>query len=546
MITWLRTDDAHRLALPDEFWEAPDGVLAAHGRTLKSSAYHRTTHALPCAAGQTALVKRIELCTLAERLKWRLKRSAPQTEWHLLAMLKNAGCPVPAPVALGCERSGPSVRVWLVTEFINDAVTFDQMRPVCGAGEARAAARSLARTVAAMHAAGVWHGDLHSGNLLYVREACAWFVTDLQRAHLGRPGRHRLVGDLVQLQHCLGKKVRLGVRLAFLKAYLDAYAQLTGTQDELTGGEWKSLFDDIRARSRAYAIGQARRRAGRCEQDNRDFAGLAAWIGRHAVPHGFINGWVVRTLSRQLLGDLLTLLADENWFLSGDVTLLKNTRSVAVGVWRHPQGTLFIKQYMFRNTLHDKILRAFKRSKAYRAWRRAWRLIHLHVPTPRPVMVVWTPRGGILVSEYLDGAITSEAALRRLPGAARQNERRALIRTVAAELAHLHDCAAEHGDLKASNALVTGYAPGRFGVFFTDIDAARFYTRIPWSRRVRDLARLHAALFPFAADADRRYFLRVYLSGISEALPVKALIAAIGDRAANKIMTKHGTRVRPG
>ena len=544
-IQWERTDAPLLPLIPVAFWADPTGLCAAAGKELKRTAHHRDSCALPLADGAGALcVKHFILSTFGERLKWRLGLAAAQKEWRVLRFLHARRCAVPAPLACGWRRGAHGLDVWVVTEYIRDAVTFDQVRPMQGVRDARLAAAALAEVVAGIHAAGVWHGDLHSGNLLYVAATNTWTITDFQSARRGVPGRTEFVNDLVQLQHCLGKKVRLGIRVAFLRRYLAAFAELTGTGEEQSGEEWKSLFVEIRAKSRLYSIRQAQARSRRSERENRDFARLERWIAPLALPPEFEQGWVARHLSRQMIADFLALVQDQHWFLSSEITVLKNTRSVAVGVWAHPHGRLFIKQYRFRHLWRDRLFRLLHKSKAYRAWRRSWRLLHLHVNTPKPILVLWTPNGGFLVSEYIADAVTSEAAFLRAQAEGSLARRRMLIHAAAAELGHLHDRGVEHADLKASNVLVTRVDSSAPEILFTDVDAARFYAHLPLSRRVRDLARLHAAFYPYLTNAERRYFLRVYLKQLTEPVSLRALIVAVEERAAGKIIAKHHLRPR--
>ncbi len=76
-------------------------------------------------------------------------------------------------------------------------------------------------------------------------------------------------------------------------------------------------------------------------------------------------------------------------------------------------------------------------------------------------------------------------------------------------------------------------------VSFTDIDAAKFYNYLPWTRRVRDLARLYAALYPFISNPEIRYFLRIYLKRQNENIDLRHLIVSVQERAEKKIIQKH-------
>ena len=240
-----------------------------------------------------------------------------------------------------------------------------------------------------------------------------------------------------------------------------------------------------------------------------------------------------------MINDLVNLVSDKNWFLNEEITIIKNRPSVAVGVWSHPHGNLFIKQYRYRKGPGEKIMEFMHKSKSHRNWKSVWRLRHLHISTPKPLLVAWSPLGGIIVWECLSNGITSEAALLRHAQPANKKQKLRIIRKIALGLALMHDRGAEHGDLKSSNILILDVDGENPRVYFTDVDAAKFYSYIPWNRRIRDLARLYAALYPFISNAEVRYFMSIYLKRQSEDIDVRQLIVSVRDRAEKKIIQKH-------
>ena len=529
-------------AIPDAFWVNPKKYSDEFGKTIKDSGFHRDVLTIDINAREKVLVKHFQLSSFSEKLKWKLKKSAPQKEWEILNYLIKSNVSVPKPIAFGfLKKENGIFDVWIVIEFISSAVTFDKIEPEKSSKTGKFAAKNLAHEVATLHLSDVWHGDLHSGNLLYVPEKQKWIITDFQRAKLGHPGRKEFVDDLVQLHHCLGKKVKLGLRLVFLQEYLNTFAKITETEDEITGYEVKNLFLEIKNKSRLYSILQAKNRNSRCEKNNKNFAELKKLISIEDIPKDFKKAWTIRKISNQLLSDFAKLLKKEDWYLDSDVTIIKNTKSVAVGVWAHPQGNLFVKQYRYRKTISDRIGKLFHKSKAHRAWKSAWRLIHLHIKTAPPVMVALSPRGSFIAHKYLSEVISIETALKN---SKTDTQRKKLLRQTAYELALLHDRAAEHGDLKASNILVTNFGNYKQQILLTDVDAVKFYNSIPFSKRIRDLSRFYAALFPFVSNYEIRYFLRIYLKRQTEIIELRHIIIAVQERAEKKISEKHGLKMK--
>jgi len=541
-INWIKNNNDLAAQISQEFWSDPNGYTDAHAVVVKKSGYHRDVFSFNIeGTDKRVLVKHFIFSTFKEKLKWKLGKSPAKKEWKILNHLKNNDVRVPNPIAFGSQETETAIEAWLIIEFIDDVVTFDKIRIPKSTKHILAAARELASTVAKLHFASVRHGDLHSGNLLYESESGKWLVTDFQRSKSSCFSRSDFVNDLVQLNHCLGKKVRPGVRVVFIKAYLETFAKLTDVESEVADWEWKSLFHEIWLKARIYSIHQAKSRCKRCESSNKDFAALNKIVTDNINVNAFENAWIHRGTSKQLINDLVNLVSDKNWYLDSEVTIIKNRPSVAVGVWSHPQGNLFIKQYRYRNSLREKILKYLHKSKSHRNWKAAWRLRHLHINTPKPLMVAWTPNGGIIVWECLSNGITSEAALLRYSQSNNKKQKLKIIRKIALQLALMHDRGAEHGDLKSSNILILDVAGKDPNVYFTDIDAAKFYSYLPWTRRIRDLARLYAALYPFVSNPEVRYFMRIYLKNQSENIDIRQLIVSVRDRAEKKIIQKHSS-----
>ncbi|RLD09992.1 MAG: hypothetical protein DRI44_07225 [Chlamydiae bacterium] len=546
--TWIKNNTDLTKQISPDFWSDPAAYIQSYAMPIKKSGYHRNVFSFTIDdSNKKILVKHFVASTFIEKLKWYLGKSPAKKEWVILNHLSNNNVLTPTPLAFGSQKGDSLINSWIAVEFIDNAVTFDNIRPPKSIKKTLYAARQLAETIAKVHFAAVHHGDLHSGNLLYIPpqippalnpKSGKWLITDFQRSKLNCFSRSNFVSDLVQLNHCLGKKVPLGVRAVFIKTYLQKFDELTDNNNEVADWEWKNLLFEIGKKSRLYSIYQAKSRNKRCLSSNKNFMAVNDFIPDNNYLHIFENAWLYRGASKQLINDLINLLSDANWFLNANVTIIKNRPSVAVGMWSHPQGNLFIKQYRYRNSLREKIMAHFHKSKSHRNWKACWRLRNLHINTPKPLLVAWTSRGGIIAWESLSNAITSESALLRFSTPNLKKQKLKIIREIAAQIALLHNSGTEHGDLKSSNLLILNIDEKNPRAFFTDLDAAKFYNFIPWPRRIRDLARLYAALYPFVSNPEIRYFMRIYLKKQNEIIDVRQLIVSVRDRAEKKIIQK--------
>jgi tRNA A-37 threonylcarbamoyl transferase component Bud32 len=121
-----------------------------------------------------------------DRLRYRILRHRAAQEWTALRHLEEAGLPVPRPLALGEDRCGGTVtRAALVISFIPDAVPLaTRLEGLVGPGRAEALS-FLERTgslIRRLHRAGVWHRDLHAGNILVSRRDDSLHLIDLHSA----------------------------------------------------------------------------------------------------------------------------------------------------------------------------------------------------------------------------------------------------------------------------------------------------------------------------------------------------------------------------
>lgn len=524
---WERRGTALCAAIPDAFWRDPAGYVAAHATWLKHSGHHRETGVFAVDGGRV-LVKHCTLSSWRERLAYRLGRTALQREWSVLCFLDKTPGVAPQPLAIGWQRRERVWHGWLLMEHLPDTVTFDTLDPPREPLRSYRAARALAGVLAEMHAAGVCHGDLHSGNVLFDPHACTWRITDFSDARIGQATRAALVHDLVQLQHCLGKKVPLRVRLAFLTEYLAAFGRATGTSDELTGREWRWLWAEIRRKSALYSIQQAAERNKRCLHATRELAPVSEWL-EPPLAGQRLHGWTVRTLSRRLVNDLVAAVLNDTWYLQDTVTLLRNTRDVVAGVWTHPQGRVMVTE---RREPRGRLLRLLARLRdgdPLTLWRASWRLHALHVGTPAPLLLLRLPGRTLIVHLYNDGHIAMQALLRAPALPPGWPPRAQLVRAVAAAVALLHDRGVAHGTLLPANIHLALESSGGVRVLFTGITAARFYMRLPWRRRVADLSRLYSASYDLTSAAARRAFLRAYVKALSTPCDVRQLILSVWE-----------------
>jgi tRNA A-37 threonylcarbamoyl transferase component Bud32 len=172
------------------------------------------------------------------------------------------GVPTCRPVALRFERAiGPVLRAHYVTEEIPGAVNLLELCELHGTGDGvspglrQAISRAVAGAVAAMHGAGIRHGDLNLKNILVTPGADPprAFVIDFKKARAQNCVSLREgLRNLVRLDRSVVKwpasrrAITLSDRLRTLRDYLRAF--------EEAECDWKVVARSLRTRHRAHAL----------------------------------------------------------------------------------------------------------------------------------------------------------------------------------------------------------------------------------------------------------------------------------------------------
>jgi len=444
-----REHDGIRWELQPDFAPLLDEVLKSSGETVKeSSAKLVSRHVI---TGKTFYVKRYRHHAVALRpLKFFFKSTQAHREWQLAQELEARQIPIVRHVALGERRS------WAGT--LESILITEGFEGVPLSLTAKVDLRAVLAFVSRMHDRGVLQEDLHPANLLARTEPFELRLVDLDGT--------RIFPRLTAMQR--------QENLVFLAAFLPV-----------------PIPRELGEESRELRKRMVARRAWRCLRNNREFA---------LQPHGTLK-WQVRL---PLVTDAARrVLNDPDGFLKTRATILKPGRTSTVG----KADGLVLKRFNFRkveNLLKD----LFRRSRARRAFLKAYHLELAGVPTARCVAVSSRRACGVLLRSYLlmeeiVGAVDLGTHLRT-------NGKPSLALAVQAGrlIARLHDQGFSHRDLKESNLLVA--ADGR--IYLLDLDSLYFVDQVSEWRGATDLARLARGVekYPALKARHRIVFLLAY------------------------------------
>ncbi len=428
-------------------WETP-------GQTVKESPVKLVTrHQLD---GRIFYIKRYRHAAAGLRpLKFLFKPAQSRREWRLAQELSRRGIPTVVHLAHG-ERwtwRGLTESV-LITEGF-DGVPLDQAE--------QPDLMAVLRFVEQMHAGGVLQRDLHPGNLLVGRSDGRLCLVDLHG---------------IELKSVVSPAER-DANLAFLRMFLPlpVPAQIEQRSVELR---------------RDYLA----HRAWRCLKHNREFAPMRLGRWRWQVRHP----WLDRKLE--------SVLRDPDAFLAGRDHLLKDGRASTVG---RVEGFV-VKRYNLRWNKPQNLLKdCFRRSRARRAFLRAYHLELVGIPTARPIAAGEVRRLGLLLRSYL--------VMESIPGATELaqwgGEPAVALRAAAELIARLHNEGFAHRDLKETNLIFDQNQR----LYLIDLEGLDFRGRVGMGLVRRDLRRFARAVasLPHLREFYRAEFLEPYcrLRGLS-------------------------------
>lgn len=395
-------------------------------------------------------------------------------------------------------------------------------------------ALKLGEWVADLHEAGICHNDFHAGNILVRtnrQQGIELFLVDLNAVQVSGPLSWRTSRDnLVMLNRWFSLRVSRSDRMRFWKAYTrQRFANKKAPGAERFDNR-NLLLRDLEQRTLNSNLYFWRRRDLRCLERNRYYRN---------VKGGDAKGHAVTDLEPQ---EIKALMRDPDApFRRHGAKLLKDARSSTVTELDLTVGGE-LKRVIYKRFCvtrwYDALRSLFRATEAERSWVHGHGLCERALPTPRPLAVFHRKRFGMcregyLITEKIENAQHLMEFVKDAEGqtaAERSKEVRAQLVLVARIIREMHRRCLAHRDLKAQNVLVSSNPralsyPGNASslgllphlpssIWIIDlVGVDRHYSRLRWSRRVQNLARLNVSFFesPVVSRTDRLRFLREYM-----------------------------------
>ncbi len=441
------------------------------------------------------VVKHFNHTGLWNLLKLILRGSPATLEWKSLHEARHRGLTVPRPIALGRGRGVLSREGLLVIEALDDTVDLEDylFGPARLTGiQHREVIGRIANFIRQAHDLGIYHRDLHLGNILARDNGREIYLIDFHRVEFLRSLNPAMRWHNLAALNGGCTKASKTDKIHFLKTYFTVPSPLAF--------DFKSLAARLEREGRRHRSRIWRSRIKRCLSENRefmrvDFEGYSGVVRRDygdKVTHGALRS------ARKL-------------FTQSGGSLVKNSRTTTVGTLPLTAGTLYIKRYNFQG-IGYALKDLFRSSRARRTWVAANALRMREISVGLPVAYLEQRRLGFLLESFvITEAVVGESLTTALLDM-RFLEKRKLVRGLAQFVRRMHDRQVSHRDLKGANILVQRQLPDKFCFSIIDYDGVKI-GRVFRRRQAKDLARLVRSLIscPAFTRTDLMRFLQSYL-----------------------------------
>ncbi len=504
----------------------PDGMNLStwqrEGRVqvIKDGA-HRTVYRIDLPQG-AVFVKHYRCPTWWDPLRNRWRASASRREFNKALELQHRGIATIRPLAFGEQIVLGGVQEnYLITAASLQSVALNEFveqllnRPHSEAEFIRLRlAEALAHLCSELHRSGVYHDDLHAGNILVRCDSCRTgqrserpelMVLDLPgiqfSAALDWP---RSRDSLVMLHSDWAQRATTRERWHFWRHYVRARPELRLEQPRPAAAE-------IVERTGDYACQLMAGRAKRSLRSNRDFQFLRCEnIRVHAVRH------MSEADLRDLAADPQRLIRE---FVESPVKISHSGVVVEAELPINGIVTKIAYKRIQPRTLWKRLTRYGRPSRALHNWVMGHTLLERGIATAEPLCVFLPQgfqRGGneYLATRWIEGGENLHLFAWRLarmsPG-----ERWPLVRQAAESLGRLigrmHAWRIAHRDLKGCNLMLVE-RPLQVDAYVLDLDGVRIRRQLSHAEQVNNLARLavSAQMHDWLSRTDRLRFLRAY------------------------------------
>ena len=345
-------------------------------------------------------------------------------------LLKGAG--IPTPEIKFCAGG------ILITEFLTPSETLLERITAAGDDDKIRLLTSAARLIGRMHAAGVVHGDLHSGNFLCHNDGLLMIDGDAVRTTLfGKPARGKRVLENLSMLLLALPAVWSGAHEEMIAYYRRENPAMRASVERI-----RDVTDRLRRDVFAHLVRKSLRSSTAFSVRKSFFRFTSVIRNQAELFRGVLSSpdRVIETGMRLKTGESSTVAAFE----------LAGRRFV-------------MKRYNLKSRRHA-FLRFWRKSRAWNSWKAGQLLALEKINTPVPAALIEERVGPFrrrawIINDYCDGTLLETLNPQEEPST---EMKRAIVRL----FSMLHAERISHGDMKASNLMWSG---GRLYVIDLDV-----------------------------------------------------------------------------
>jgi tRNA A-37 threonylcarbamoyl transferase component Bud32 len=483
---WLREDLVS--LLPQAFFKDPVSFIEGlNGHVIKTSRL-RWAAIFNLSEKGRVFVKRDRTKGWAEALKYVFLPSKARMEWFIAYQLRKRNLPVPRPLGwVERVRRGWVKESYYLSEAIGTGISLIDLLD----SRRRATTEPLAKTIKVFHDAGLFHRDLHAGNLVWNGET--FFLTDLHRAKLLKSlSLEQRLQNLSHLFHSLRSHWKED---DFLRCMANYFGEESLDPREI-GNRFQKVLSSMENLQRRWRKSRTRR----CLKESTDFSrvsgkGMAVYRRRD-----FPMDRIEEALSRHRA---LMERRPEN--------LLKQAPESMVSLVQAGDKRICVKEFRYPDWI-DRIKENFRSPKGRKAWIAGNGLKIRGVASPG-VMAYAEKRNGFGIREgflLMEAFENGEEMDRYLFREGQNVQRKRLFVTALARwLSGLHAKEIFHRDMKACNIYVSEEGEG-WSFQLLDLEDVRLDKRVKGTDAFRTLLQLNTSIPKEITRADRMRFFREY------------------------------------
>jgi tRNA A-37 threonylcarbamoyl transferase component Bud32 len=367
------------------------------------------------------------------------------------------------------------------------------------AGTQKALLSRTARLIRTVHEAGLFHQDLHAGNILVGGAKKRLYVIDLHRSRFVRHlSKRRRLWNLAQFFYSLKGRLSREDKEAFLRQYD------TG-KDTFRDGVTEGLHTIESIEERVYRR-HMKSRTKRCLKNSGGF---------YVVKKDSWHIWARREWKTEALR---AVIKKHGEIVAGDKDgLIKDDRRTAITLFDFKKRRICVKEYRHTGVLL-RLKEAFRRSKARTGWLMGNGLVVRGITGITPQALLERRRRGLrweafLIMETPPGYIELDRYMVRSFENSRHGrlKARTFLMALAGFMAHLYNLRIFHGDLKTCNIMVhEKQDTWDFGL--VDMDDIQLDKKISHTKLLKTLVQLNTST-PLCIDMRNRIrFLVRYLN----------------------------------